>query len=86
VPTGRRARVAGPGPAAPQAAARRSAHGRGGQTQASIDGATPGEVTVDTTTNTGCGQTNVQLIVRTFDSAGTAGDRAFQVQVTGTGG
>jgi hypothetical protein len=54
--------------------------------EASIDGATPGEVTVDTTTNTGCGQTNVQLIVRTFDSAGTAGDRAFQVQATGTNG
>jgi hypothetical protein len=54
--------------------------------EASIDGATPGEITVDTTTNTGCGQTNVQLTVRTFDSAGTAADRAYQVQATGTGG
>jgi hypothetical protein len=53
---------------------------------ASIDGATPGEITVDTTANTGCGQTNVQLTVRTFDSAGTAADRAYQVQPTGTGG
>jgi hypothetical protein len=54
--------------------------------EASIDGATPGEITVDTSTNTGCGQNNVQLTVRTFSSAGAAEDRAFQVQVTGTNG
>jgi hypothetical protein len=58
--------------------------------EASIDGATPGEVTVDTTTGSpgpACNnQTNIQVIVRTFDSAGAAADRAFEVAITGTNG
>ena len=54
-----------------------------------LDGV-PGEVSVDTTTNAPGAQcndeTNVELIVKTYDSAGTLADKPFYVSVTGTGG
>ena len=53
-----------------------------------LDGV-PGEVAVDTTTgNPGaeCNNTNnIELIVRTYGSDGTPGDRGFYVSITGTG-
>ena len=56
---------------------------------ANLDGV-PGEVAVDTTTNApgaDCdSKTNVELIVRTYDSAGTAADKPFYVSLTGTTG
>lgn len=56
---------------------------------ANLDGV-PGEVAVDTTTNApgaDCdNKTNVELIVRTFDSAGTPADKPFYVSLTGTSG
>jgi hypothetical protein len=55
---------------------------------ANLDG-TAGEVAVDTTTDqpgADCNNaTNVQLIVRTFDSVGTAANKGFYVTITGTG-
>lgn len=52
--------------------------------------AVPGETSVDTTTNApgvSCNNlTNVQLIVRTYDSAGTAADKPFYLTLTGTTG
>lgn len=56
---------------------------------ANLDGI-PGEVAVDTTTNNPgaeCNnQNNVELIVRTYDSAGTAADKPFYLSITGTTG
>ena len=54
--------------------------------QATLDGV-PGEIATDTTSNTdpACPDPNVELIVRTFDSAGTAADKGFQLAVTGGG-
>lgn len=56
---------------------------------ANLDGVA-GEVAVDTTTNqpgADCNNaTNVELIVRTFDSAGAPADRGFYVSITGTNG
>jgi hypothetical protein len=54
-----------------------------------LDGV-PGETSVDTTTNqpgADCNNaTNVELIVRTYDSAGAAADKPFYVTLTGTTG
>jgi hypothetical protein len=54
-----------------------------------LDGV-PGETSVDTTTSAPgapCGnQTNVQLIVRTYDSTGAPADKPFYVSITGTTG
>jgi hypothetical protein len=54
-----------------------------------LDG-TPGETSVDTTTNApgaACNNaTNVQLIVRTYNSGGTPTDLPFYVSITGTTG
>lgn len=54
-----------------------------------LDGV-PGEVSVDTTTNAPGAQcnneTNVELIVKTYDSAGTLADKPFYVSITGTTG
>jgi hypothetical protein len=56
---------------------------------ANLDGSA-GEVAVDTTTNqpgADCNNaTNVELIVRTFDSTGTAANKGFYVTITGTNG
>ena len=56
---------------------------------ANLDGV-PGEVAVDTTTSDAgadCGnKNNVELIVRTYDSAGAAADKPFYVSLTGTTG
>jgi hypothetical protein len=56
---------------------------------ANLDGA-PGEVAVDTTTDkpgADCNNaTNVQLIVRTYDSTGAAANNGFYVTITGTTG
>ncbi len=54
--------------------------------QATLDGA-PGEIATDTTTGTSadCPDPNVELIVRTFDSAGAAADKGFQLTLTGGG-
>jgi hypothetical protein len=53
---------------------------------ATLDGA-PGETSVDTTTNNpgaACNNaTGIQLIVRTYDSAGTLTDKPFYVQAAG---
>lgn len=55
-----------------------------------VDGATPGTVTVDTTTNAPGAEcnnaTNVELIVRTFDKTGNPADLGFYVTITGTNG
>ena len=55
--------------------------------QATLDGV-PGEIATDTTTNStaDCPDPNVELIVRTFDSAGAAADKPFSVSLTGTTG
>jgi hypothetical protein len=54
-----------------------------------LDGV-PGETSVDTTTSApgaACANaTNVELIVRTYDSAGTLTDKPFYVSLTGTTG
>lgn len=54
-----------------------------------LDGV-PGEVSVDTTTNAPGAQcnneTNIELIVKTYDSAGTLADKPFYVSITGTTG
>lgn len=54
-----------------------------------LDGV-PGETSVDTTTNNpgaDCNnQTNVELIVRTYDSAGALADKPFYLSITGTTG
>jgi hypothetical protein len=56
---------------------------------ANLDGA-PGKFAVDTTTNqpgADCNNaTNVELIVRTYDSAGAAANKGFYVTITGTNG
>ena len=54
--------------------------------QATLDGV-PGEIATDTTTNTSadCPDPNVELIVRTFDSAGAPADKGFQLALTGGG-
>ena len=54
--------------------------------QATLDGV-PGEIAVDTTSNTNpaCPDPNVELIVRTFDSAGAPADKGFQLALTGGG-
>jgi hypothetical protein len=53
-----------------------------------LDGV-PGEVAVDTTTRTGTGcpdEAKLDLIVRTYDSAGTPTDKPFYISITGTTG
>jgi hypothetical protein len=54
--------------------------------QATLDGV-PGEIATDTTSNTdaACPDPNVELIVRTYDSAGAPADKGFQLAVTGGG-
>ena len=54
--------------------------------QATLDGVA-GEIAVDTTTNThaDCPDPNVEVIVRTFDSAGAPLDKGFQIALTGGG-
>ena len=55
--------------------------------QATLDGV-PGEIATDTTSNThaDCGSANnIELIVRTFDSAGAPADKGFQLALTGGG-
>ena len=54
--------------------------------QATLDGV-PGEIAVDTTSNTdpACPRSSVELIVRTFDSAGAPADKGFQLALTGGG-
>jgi hypothetical protein len=52
--------------------------------QATLDGV-PGEIATDTTSNTdpACeGVNNLELIVRTYDSAGKPADKGFQLQAT----
>jgi hypothetical protein len=53
-----------------------------------LDGV-PGETAVDTTTKTGTGcpdEAKLDLIVRTYDSAGTPADKPFYISITGTTG
>ena len=54
--------------------------------QATLDGV-PGEIATNTTSNSdpACPDPNVELIVRTYDSAGTAADKPFQLALTGGG-
>lgn len=54
--------------------------------QATLDGV-PGEIATDTTTNSNadCPDPNVEVIVRTFDSAGAPADKGFQLALTGGG-
>jgi hypothetical protein len=54
--------------------------------QITLDGV-PGEAASDTTTNSApeCPDPNVELIVRTFDSAGAPADKPFQMAITGGG-
>lgn len=54
--------------------------------QATLDGV-PGEIATDTTSNTSpdCAGTNIEMIVRTYNSAGTPEDKGFQVAITGGG-
>jgi hypothetical protein len=54
--------------------------------QVTLDGV-PGEVASDTTTNAtpDCPDPNVEVIVRTFDSAGAPADKPFQLAITGGG-
>ena len=51
--------------------------------QATLDGVA-GEISVDTTTNSSpaCPDPNVEVIVRTYDSAGTPVDKPFQLTLT----
>lgn len=53
-----------------------------------LDGV-PGESSVDTTSKTGTGcpdEAKLDLIVRTYDSAGAPADKPFYIQITGTTG
>ena len=54
--------------------------------QATLDGV-PGEIATDTTSNSdpACPDPNVELIVRTYDSAGAPADKGFQLALTGGG-
>jgi len=54
--------------------------------QATLDGV-PGEIASDTTSNSNadCPDSNVEVIVRTFNSAGAPEDKGFQLAITGGG-